>query len=82
LGSGNIVHNLGLIDSDMDAASADWNTAFDLKVKEFIDKGRRPDLADYLKLPGGRLAVPTPDHYRPFLAALGAGGEAPASYPY
>ena len=82
LGSGNIVHNLGLMDPDMNALPADWNKAFDLKVKEYIDKGRRPDLAAYPELPGGRLAVPTPDHYWPFLAALGAGGEDPASYPY
>ncbi len=82
VGSGNIVHNLQLMDYDMDAPPAAWNKAFDLKVKEYIDKGRRSELADYLSLPGGELAVPTPDHYWPFLAALGAGLEDKASYPY
>lgn len=82
LGSGNIVHNLGLMDMDMDAPPAAWNKAFDLKVKEYIDKGRRPELAAYADLPGGELAVPTPDHYWPFLVALGAGLDDEASYPF
>lgn len=82
VGSGNIVHNLGLMDPDLEAPPAQWNLDFDLKVKEYIDKGRRAALADYLGLPGGRLAVPTPDHYWPFLAALGAGLDDAASYPY
>jgi 4,5-DOPA dioxygenase extradiol len=82
LGSGNIVHNLGLMDMDMDAPPAAWNVEFDGKVKEYIDKGRRSELAGYEKLPGGELAVPTPDHYWPFLAALGAGLEDKATYPY
>ncbi len=82
LGSGNIVHNLRLMDPDMDAAPFSWNRDFDLRVKEYIDSGRRADLADYLKLPGGKLSVPTPDHYWPFLVALGAGLEDQASYPY
>jgi 4,5-DOPA dioxygenase extradiol len=82
VGSGNIVHNLGLMAMDMDAPPAAWNRAFDLKVKEYIDKGRRAELAGYRELPGGELAVPTPDHYWPFLTALGAGLEDEASYPY
>ncbi len=82
LGSGNIVHNLGLMAPAMDAPPAPWNTAFDGLVKEYIDKGRRAELADYEALPDGSLAVPTPDHYWPFLTALGAGGNGKASYPY
>lgn len=82
LGSGNIVHNLALMDPAMDAPPERWNLEFDLKVKEHIDKGRRADLASYLALPGGKLAVPTPDHYWPFLTALGAGLEDAAAYPY
>ncbi|OGR98837.1 MAG: hypothetical protein A2016_05985, partial [Elusimicrobia bacterium GWF2_62_30] len=82
LGSGNIVHNLPLMDQELDAPPEAWNKAFDLKVKEYIDKDRRPDLADYEALPGGELAVPTPDHYWPFLVALGAGLQDKAAYPY
>jgi 4,5-DOPA dioxygenase extradiol len=82
LGSGNIVHNLRLMEPEMETPPAPWNEQFDLKVKEYIDKGRRAELADYEKLPGGPLSVPTPDHYWPFLAALGAGGDDKASYPY
>ncbi len=82
LGSGNIAHNLALMDPDMDAPPFAWNTGFDMRVKEYIDSGRRPELADYLKLPGGQFSVPTPDHYWPFLVALGAGLDDRASYPY
>lgn len=82
VGSGNIAHNLALMEPETDAPPLKWNLEFDLKVKEYIDKGDRAALAGYLDLPGGRLAVPTPDHYWPFLAALGAGLEDEASYPY
>jgi len=82
IGSGNIVHNLRLAAPEIDAPPLDWNLEFYLTVKEYINKGRRPQLADYAALPGGRLSVPTPDHYWPFLVALGAGGEDPSSYPY
>lgn len=82
LGSGNIAHNLALMQPDMDAPPERWNLDFDLKVKEYIDTGRRAALASYADLPGGKLAVPTPDHYWPFLTALGAGLEDAASYPY
>ncbi|MEI7528050.1 MAG: 4,5-DOPA dioxygenase extradiol [Elusimicrobiota bacterium] len=82
LGSGNIVHNLPLMDMEMDAQPHAWAMNFDLKIKEYIDKGRRAELADYAGIPGGELAAPTPDHYWPFLAALGAGLEDTATYPY
>ncbi len=82
VGSGNIAHNLSLMDMKIDARPHAWAVNFDLKVKEYIDKGRRAELADYAGLPGGQLSVPTPDHYWPFLVALGAGLEDKASYPY
>lgn len=82
LGSGNIAHNLGLMKPEQNAAPFAWARDFDLKVKEYIDAGRRAELADYRNLPGGALSVPTPDHYWPFLAALGAGLDDEASYPY
>lgn len=82
LGSGNIVHNLARMELEMEAKPRAWAVDFDLKVKEYIDKGRRKELADYAVLPGGPLAVPTPDHYWPFLVALGSGLEDRASYPY
>lgn len=82
LGSGNIVHNLSEMDMDMEARPRSWAVAFDLKIKEYIDKFRRSELTDYAVLPGGREAVPTPDHYWPFLVALGAGLEDTAVYPY
>jgi 4,5-DOPA dioxygenase extradiol len=82
LGSGNIAHNLSLMDPELEASPRSWAVEFDLKVKEYIDKGRREELAGYAALPGGPESVPTPDHYWPFLAALGAGGDSPAAYPY
>jgi len=82
IGSGNIVHNLSEMDMEIEAKPRAWAVDFDLKVKEYIDNYRRKELAGYAVLPGGRKAVPTPDHYWPFLVALGAGLEDIAVYPY
>ncbi len=82
LGSGNIAHNLSLLQPDIEAGPLGWAAEFDAAVKARIDSGRRAELAAYQALPGGAPAVPTPDHYWPFLAALGAGLEDKASYPY
>lgn len=70
IGSGNIVHNLGLIEMDIDAPSYDWAVEFDEKVKENLLHGDDSSLMEYGKL--GRaatLAVPTPDHYLPMIYA-------------
>ena len=39
IGSGNIVHNLGVIDFDIDAKPFDWAVKFDEKVKQCLVSG-------------------------------------------
>jgi 4,5-DOPA dioxygenase extradiol len=78
VGSGNIVHNLGLIDFDMNAEPFDWAVAFDEKVKKNLLDGDYRELLNYLKMDQeATLAVPTLDHYLPmvFVMALCEGSE-------
>lgn len=72
IGSGNIVHNLGLIDFEVDAKPFDWAVKFDEKVKRCLVSGNHKDLINYLELGNEALyAVPTQDHYLPMIYAIG-----------
>jgi 4,5-DOPA dioxygenase extradiol len=72
IGSGNIVHNLGLIDYDVNAKVFDWAKKFDLAVKENLVLGNHQKLINYLTLGKEAVyAVPTQDHYLPMIYALG-----------
>ena len=71
LGSGNIVHNLRMVDFRDDAPSFDWAVEADELVKAALLRGDYDLLIDYQKM--GRpaaLAIPTPDHYLPMLYTL------------
>ena len=72
LGSGNIVHNLGLADFGHDAGY-DWAVRFDGAVRARIEAGDHAALAAWDGLgPDARLSIPTPEHYLPLLYVLGA----------
>lgn len=69
IGSGNIVHNLGLI--RWNGQPYDWAIEFDQKIKEFMDKGDHVSVVNYLKLGKmAQLSVPTNDHFLPLIYAL------------
>jgi 4,5-DOPA dioxygenase extradiol len=75
LGSGNIVHNLGLVELRGDDFNApfgfDWALEASKLLKELIAGGRRKELCAYESLGRAvRLAVPTPEHFLPMLYAL------------
>ena len=78
IGSGNIVHNLGLIDF-RNRSGDDWAVAANNRLKELILSGDHESLIDYRRL--GRevqLAIPTSEHFLPllyFLALRGNGEE-------
>lgn len=79
LASGNVVHNLGLVQWKQPDAAFDWAERFDDAVVEQL--AREP--TDILKLTEHRdfdLAVPTSDHFIPllYLAALSAAEGVPA----
>lgn len=84
IGSGNIVHNLRLYAwGRYEAEPFDWALRFDTEVRALLDRGNDAALIDYDALgPDAQLAIPTPDHYLPFLYVLGlrSAGE-PLSFP-
>ncbi len=70
LGSGNIVHNLGVWRPG-DGRPYDWALRFDAEVRRRIDAGDHQGLADYPALGAdARMGIPTPEHYLPLLYAL------------
>jgi 4,5-DOPA dioxygenase extradiol len=70
IGSGNIVHNLGLWDS-RNPHPLDWAQRFDAEVKLRIAAGDHAGLAGWTNLGNdARLAIPTPEHYLPLLYVL------------
>lgn len=72
IGSGNIVHNLGLLNPRMADSGFDWAIQFDDTLKSLIKEQDHSSIIHYTKL--GReaaLSIPTPDHYYPLLYTLG-----------
>jgi 4,5-DOPA dioxygenase extradiol len=74
IGSGVIVHNLGLARlGDRDAPVDEWAQAFDDWVAERVAARDFETLASYARLrPEARLAVPTPEHFEPLFIVCGA----------
>ncbi|MCA9138739.1 MAG: 4,5-DOPA dioxygenase extradiol [Planctomycetales bacterium] len=75
VGSGNIVHNLGLIDfRNIDRPNHGFDWAFEAQnfVNRQLADGDYAPLIDYSNQGRAlKLAVPTPDHYLPLLYVLG-----------
>ena len=86
IGSGNIVHNLRMVDFSKLSTPGygyDWALETDALIRSKISRGEHQSLIHYEKLgAGGRLSIPTPDHYWPLLYILGARmpGEEPAFF--
>jgi 4,5-DOPA dioxygenase extradiol len=76
IGSGNVVHNLRATmrgAEDSPNGLTPWAAAFDTQLRLAVDTGDTAALLAYENLaPGALTAVPFPDHYFPFLYALGA----------
>jgi 4,5-DOPA dioxygenase extradiol len=77
IGSGNVVHNLGLLDFSDPEAGFDWAVRFNEKAKELVSTNPG-DVASLGSDPDFRRSAPTPDHFIPFLyfAGLAAAGDA------
>lgn len=74
IGSGNMVHNLGLVawdKFDSDNFAFDWAQEASEKMKKYIVSGDHKRLINY-RCHGKafELAIPTPEHYLPLLYAL------------
>lgn len=77
MGSGNVVHNLRATDRgtpDGPVASRPWAQSFDDAVKAALAGRDDRALIEHGRLPGADMATAMPDHYYPFLCALGAAG--------
>jgi len=72
VGSGNITHNLNIVDfHNINAKPRDWTLEFDTKVKNFIDDRDHQAIIDYHKIgSSAKLAVPEPSHYIPLIYTL------------
>ncbi len=85
IGSGNIVHNLRLLDwNNAYGKPFDWAQDFDLFVKHHIDNRNFLPLVEYEKYgKAALLSVPTNDHYLPMMYTLGlADANEPIKYIY
>ena len=75
VGSGNIVHNLGLVDfahMHKDNYGFDWAIESREKINSWLLDGNFDPIINYDKQGAAiALAVPTPDHYLPLIYALG-----------
>jgi 4,5-DOPA dioxygenase extradiol len=73
VGSGNIVHNLGILDwSNIDAKPYDWAIEFDQVVKQKLDNQDFASLVNYQQFgKAAQMSVPSNDHYLPLLYPLG-----------
>lgn len=74
LGSGNIVHNLRILDFNEHLDSGyDWAYEFDNLIKEHILKKDHKPIINYQEFGRiSKLSVPTTDHYNPLLYVLGS----------
>lgn len=74
VGSGNIVHNLGLVAWDKlqeKEYGYDWAIEVNTKIKSFIQAEDFKSLANYKNFGKAfQLAIPTPEHYLPLLYTL------------
>lgn len=71
-GSGNVVHNQEIGRNPWPAEPDGWEERFCADLRGRLERGDHAGLVGYDKLgPDAQLAIPTPDHYLPFLSVLG-----------
>jgi len=77
IGSGNIVHNLGLIDfRNIDAQPYEWAVEFDEKIKYDLINKNHKELINFKEMGKyASLAVPTLDHYLPMIYTIALQGK-------
>lgn len=76
LGSGNMVHNLRLVDWKNQENGHDWAIEANETLKRMILNGNLKQLGNYRKLGSAiQLAIPTPEHFYPLLYILALRGD-------
>ena len=72
IGSGNMVHNLGIIDWQHQDTGFDWAIEANTSMKNYIGNGDFAPLINYsAQGKAFQLSIPTPEHYLPLLYTLG-----------
>ncbi|MBX4264263.1 4,5-DOPA dioxygenase extradiol [Clostridium estertheticum] len=72
IGSGDIVHNLGIMDYDMNATPFEWASEFDNYICDAIVNRKHDNIINYQKIgKSAKLSVPTKEHYLPLLYIAG-----------
>ena len=72
IGSGNAIHNLGLMDWNPDAKPFDWASRFDTLLSSHLKNKEHGLIIAYESLSeDARLAIPSPDHFLPMIYCLG-----------
>ena len=76
LASGNVVHNLRLMERREDARACDWATEFNDSLRERLLGRDHEAVMNPMKFgEAARLSIPTPEHYLSLIYAIGAGRE-------
>jgi 4,5-DOPA dioxygenase extradiol len=71
IGSGNIVHNLGIIDWQNQDQGFDWAIEANTRMKSYITSGDYAPLINYsTQGKAFQLSIPTPEHFLPLLYTL------------
>jgi 4,5-DOPA dioxygenase extradiol len=71
VGSGNVVHNLGVMRRNGEVPPYDWAVRFSDRVRSLVAARDHAPLIDYGSLgEDARLSIPTPDHYLPLLYCI------------
>ena len=76
IGSGNMVHNLRMLNWRDPDGGFDWAIEMNETFKKAIESNAFEKLLDYPSLgAAAKLAIPTPDHYYPLIYSLGLKGK-------
>jgi 4,5-DOPA dioxygenase extradiol len=72
IGSGNMVHNLRILDWNKPDGGYDWADEMNATFKRLISESNHQALINFQELgKAAALSIPTPDHYLPLLYTLG-----------
>ena len=71
VGSGNIVHNLGLIDWSAQGKGAEWAQRFDVEAQQILTSDTPTNIVQLLESNDAAKAVPTLEHFLPITHIAG-----------
>lgn len=72
VGSGNMVHNLGMVNWRNPNGGYDWADEINTTFKKLIETNNHKELINYTSLgKSAELAIPTPEHYLPLIYIMG-----------